>query len=347
MDITIKARETYLAVGSHRQQVQTISFAESLSQEATYCVSRDIDSVRPASVESTSPASLTLPLQARVTEFAISDITRGHTNMPRVAVAGSSGAIGRLVVAHLRATGHTPVELSRSSGVNLLTGDGLSDALAGNDVVAVIDASQVASPRDPSPTPAIVDAARGLLAAMQEHKVPRYVMLSIYGVQNPVLRDAYPFYEARWQQELVTVAAKEKYGVEGVVVRSPQWFEFALNPAAATEKDTAEGKVIEVQDWWIRPCSMQSVADFMVEAALKEKVVDSAEGPVVTVTGKDRLYLVDLTTRYVAAKGVKAEVRRVDALYPAYADGSLNPGDDAIVVGPTLEDWLRTIKPDD
>ncbi len=53
----------------------------------------------------------------------------------KVAVAGATGQVGQAVVAALRDAGHEAVELSRSQGVDVLTGNGLDDALAGADVV--------------------------------------------------------------------------------------------------------------------------------------------------------------------------------------------------------------------
>ena len=89
-------------------------------------------------------------------------------------------------------------------------------------------------------------------------------MLSIYGVQDARLRQ-YPFYNARYEQELVTLAAPNDYGVEGVVVRSVQWFEFALNPAGAKETTAVDGtRQVEVQeDWFLKIQSPQPHAIVM------------------------------------------------------------------------------------
>ena len=62
---------------------------------------------------------------------------------PRVAVAGGTGVVGRLVVAALAAAGAEPVVLARSAGVDLVTGHGLAAAIRG--VVAVIDVSNVST----------------------------------------------------------------------------------------------------------------------------------------------------------------------------------------------------------
>ena len=57
-----------------------------------------------------------------------------------VAVIGGTGRIGAKVVNRLRDHGHKVVAASPSTGVDTLTGDGLSQALTGVDVVVdVID----------------------------------------------------------------------------------------------------------------------------------------------------------------------------------------------------------------
>jgi putative NADH-flavin reductase len=47
----------------------------------------------------------------------------------RIAVAGATGHIGSLAPSALERDGHEVVRISRSLGVDLLTGEGLDDAL--------------------------------------------------------------------------------------------------------------------------------------------------------------------------------------------------------------------------
>src|SRR5690625_6858852 len=57
-----------------------------------------------------------------------------------LAVAGATGTLGRSVVTAARDAGHEVRRIARSTGVDLLTGDGLPEALRGAD--AVIDCSK-------------------------------------------------------------------------------------------------------------------------------------------------------------------------------------------------------------
>jgi nucleoside-diphosphate-sugar epimerase len=49
----------------------------------------------------------------------------------KIAVAGATGRVGGHLVEVLEAAGHDVVPMSRSSGVDVVTGEGLSEALAG------------------------------------------------------------------------------------------------------------------------------------------------------------------------------------------------------------------------
>ena len=56
----------------------------------------------------------------------------------RIAVAGATGNIGARSVSALERNGHEAIPISRSHGVDLITGQGLDAALEGVD--AVVDA---------------------------------------------------------------------------------------------------------------------------------------------------------------------------------------------------------------
>jgi hypothetical protein len=65
------------------------------------------------------------------------------TGSMKIAVAGATGRVGSRVVDLLEANVHDVVPMSRSTGVDVVTGEGLAEALAG--VECVIDASSGAS----------------------------------------------------------------------------------------------------------------------------------------------------------------------------------------------------------
>jgi putative NADH-flavin reductase len=66
----------------------------------------------------------------------------------KIAVVGATGRVGHHAVDVLRERGHDVVAIARSFGVDVITGDGLANALAG--VECVIDAATGPSPEQGS-----------------------------------------------------------------------------------------------------------------------------------------------------------------------------------------------------
>src|SRR5215218_6210113 len=97
----------------------------------------------------------------------------------RIAVAGATGRVGRHVVDALKAAGHDVVAMSRSTGVDVVTGDGLADALS--DVECVIDVATGPSPEEEAATEFFTTAARNLHEAGERAGVRRMVVVSIIG----------------------------------------------------------------------------------------------------------------------------------------------------------------------
>jgi nucleoside-diphosphate-sugar epimerase len=62
----------------------------------------------------------------------------------KIAVAGATGRVGRHVLDVLDARGYDVVPMSRSTGVDVITGHGLAEALTGVD--CVVDAATGPSP---------------------------------------------------------------------------------------------------------------------------------------------------------------------------------------------------------
>ena len=83
----------------------------------------------------------------------------------RIAVAGGTGLVGRMVVDAARERGHEAVVLARSEGVDLTTGAGLVERLAGVD--AVIDTTNVATQKRAEAEAFFGGVTRTLLAAVR------------------------------------------------------------------------------------------------------------------------------------------------------------------------------------
>ncbi len=132
----------------------------------------------------------------------------------RVLVIGGSGDLGRRVVRDLTAQGHYAVAGSRRTGVDLTTGAGLDQAVAGIDTV-------VHCASNPLKAKAVdIEGTRRLAAAVIRHERPAHlVYVSIVGCDlNP-----YPYYRAKFEAEKIIEGA----GLPATVVRATQFHSLA------------------------------------------------------------------------------------------------------------------------
>ncbi|MFI6364411.1 SDR family oxidoreductase [Nocardia sp. NPDC050630] len=170
----------------------------------------------------------------------------------KIAVIGT-GLIGSQVVQKLTAAGHDATGHSRSTGIDLVTGDGLDEAVHGAEVVVDVANS-------PTFDEASLDFFRTsvphLLAAAQAAGVRHIVTLSIVGVdQVPDL----VYYRAKTLQEDLVEAAAIPYSI----VRATQFMEFVV----AALDWTTDGDVVRLPSTPIQPISSAEVAAAVAEVA--------------------------------------------------------------------------------
>ena len=101
-------------------------------------------------------------------------------NNGKFAVAGATGRLGRHVVDVLEESGHEVVPISRSKGVDVITGEGLKEALTG--VTSLIDVSTPATPDGAAEF--FATSAPNLLEAGEEAGVKRITAVSIVGADR-------------------------------------------------------------------------------------------------------------------------------------------------------------------
>ena len=255
----------------------------------------------------------------------------------RVAVIGATGNVGARAAVKFRHSGAELVEISRSHGVDLISGDGLPDALAGVD--AAIDASAVARPQGGAGSrpsgdestelhQALTAATRNVVDACSRHHVEHLVFLSIASIEKPAFDD-FPYYVAKRAQERI-VATSE---VPSTTVKATQFHEFAANPVAVTAR---EDEVL-VEDWLMQPVSAASVADVLVETALGNEVA-----PMKTIAGPEVSGLPELAAKLLAHHGDRRPVRALPSQLAAFGAGALVAPDDAAIIGPDIDSWLLT-----
>jgi uncharacterized protein YbjT (DUF2867 family) len=136
----------------------------------------------------------------------------------KIAVIGGTGRIGSQVVRILNAGGHEAVPHSPSTGLDLLTGRGLPEALRGAGVVVNLTDSPTLDEASPGFFQTTMD---NLLAAARAADVGHAVILSIVGIdQVPGLA----YYRAKVLQEDILKAGPVPYSIVRASSRSAARF---------------------------------------------------------------------------------------------------------------------------
>ncbi len=202
----------------------------------------------------------------------------------RIAVVGSTGRIGHLTVTALENGGHEPVAISRSEGVDIITGEGLDKALAGAD--AVIDATNTRAREQEQTVAFFRDGTQNLLAAEERAGVGHHVVLSIVGIHKV---PGNPHYAGkRAQEEAVTQGP-----VPWTIVAATQFFDFPLMVASWTR----DGDTVTLPPLLMRPIAPDDVANVLAEVA-----TGTAQGRI-ELAGPHTEDLVDMARRSFAARG--------------------------------------------
>src|SRR6478672_2977236 len=145
-------------------------------------------------------------------------------NKMKIVVIGGTGLIGTKVVNNLRARGHDVVAASPSSGINTFTGEGLSEALKGAQVV--VDLANAPQWDDKAVLEFFETAGRNLLAAETTAGVKHHVALSIVGADRSPDSG---YLRAKVAQEKII----RESGIPYTIVRSTQFMEFLRSMAPA------------------------------------------------------------------------------------------------------------------
>lgn len=171
----------------------------------------------------------------------------------KFAVIGGTGLIGSQVVKNLNAAGHEAVPHSQATGVDVISGQGLDEAVAGADVVVNV----TNSPTFDEASPAFFRTSmENLLTASQKAGVGHFVILSIVGIDQVPELD---YYRAKAVQESVLAAGPVPYSI----VRATQFMEFM----DAVMSWTADGDTVRLPAMPIQPIASKDVAAAVAEVA--------------------------------------------------------------------------------
>jgi uncharacterized protein YbjT (DUF2867 family) len=252
----------------------------------------------------------------------------------KIAVAGATGRVGRHVVDVLRERGHDVVPMSRATGVDMVTGEGLVEALAG--VECVIDVASGASPDQQDATDWFTAAARNLHEAGQQAGVQRMVEVSIIGIDKFTAG----YGAAKLGHEKAMLAGP----IPVRVLRAAQFHEFVEQLVDWGR----QGDVSYVTRFRIQPVAGRAVAEALVDMATDPDfaATPDAPAPIAEIAGSQEESLVELAELLVAKRGDPIRIEGVsDPSDPdghLYESGALLPGPDTVLAGPTFQDWLAT-----
>ncbi|MDQ8703347.1 NAD(P)H-binding protein [Streptomyces sp. LHD-70] len=224
--------------------------------------------------------------------------------MTTILVTGGTGTLGRFVTERLRASGgHEVRELSRRSEqypVDLRTGAGLADAVAGAEVIVHCASTQKSG--------ADVEAARHLIDAARTAGVRHLVYISIVGIDRVPLG----YYRTKLQVERLI----EESGLGFTILRTTQFHDLALTFARGLTKLPVALAPTGVR---LQPVAVDEVAGRLVELALGDPA-----GHVPEMGGPEVLSLEALVRAYLRASGKRRPVLGVRV--PGRLFGALRAG---------------------
>lgn len=243
----------------------------------------------------------------------------------KIAVAGATGRVGRHVVDVLTERGHEVVPISRTNGVDVISGQGLAGALDG--VECVVDTATGPSPEQQPATEFFTTAARNLQEAGRRAGVRRIVVVSIINTDR--MKGGYAIAKVAHEQAMLSGPIPVR------VLRAAQFHEFV-------EQLVQWGTQGEVA--YVPRMRTQLVAARTVAEALADLAADagSAPGPTLEVAGPREESLVEAAKLLVARRGDALRIEAVSDPVDGEANesGVLLPGPGARLGGPTFEEWL-------
>ena len=244
-----------------------------------------------------------------------------------IVVIGGSGLIGQQLTTLLRQAGHAVTAASPSSGVNAVTGEGLSEALAGAQVV--VDVSNSPSFEDKAVMHFFRASTRNLLDAGARAGVAHHVALSVVGSERV---PASGYFRAKVAQE----ALIQQGGVPYTLVRATQFHEFLMSIAHVA----TEGQTVRLPSAPLQPIAASDVAAALADVAVQAPLNSTCE-----VAGPEAVPLDQLIRRVFQARQDPREVvsdPRATYFGSPLEGNALIPGPNARIGKVSLAQWLSS-----
>ena len=243
----------------------------------------------------------------------------------KIVVIGGSGLIGSKLVTKLREQGHEAIAASPNSGVNTVTGEGLTEALKGAAVV--VDVTNAPSWEDAEVMKFFETSTRNLLKHGTDAGVKHLVALSVVGTDR-MLDSGY--FRAKMAQENLIKGAPLPY----TIVRATQFFEFVKGIA----EFSTQGNKVHLPSALIQPMAADDVASAIGKIAASAPV-----NGLVEIGGPEQFPLDELVRQGLAEyKDPREVVADPKARYYGLelSERTLLPGEDARLGETRFETWL-------
>lgn len=208
----------------------------------------------------------------------------------KILVIGGTGLTGGLVTKKLENLGHEVIIGSPSHGVDMITGEGLSRALDGTEIV--IDLSNSSSPEEENAISFFDTAGKNLVKNESTSTIKHHVVLSIVGTDDGL---EIGYLRAKKLQE----DHIKNSGIPFTIIRSTQFYEHTDTIIAVQGK----GDEVFVSKIDYQPIALEDVADYIVQYALEEPKNGTVE-----IAGPTRANMDDFVAKYIEVTGKPIKV---------------------------------------
>jgi uncharacterized protein YbjT (DUF2867 family) len=248
----------------------------------------------------------------------------------KIVVIGGTGLIGSKVVAKLQQKGHQVMAAAPSTGVNTITGEGLTEAFAGADVV--VDLANSPSFEDGPAMDFFQTAGRNIIAAEAAAGVGHHVALSVVGTDR---LQGSGYFRAKLAQETLIKNSPIPY----TLVHATQFFEFVR----AIAQFSTQGDTVRLPHALFQPMAAEDVAAAVADVALAAPLNCTTE-----TAGPESFHLDELVGRVLAYdKDPRKVIMDPNALYYGVKvdDQMLRPGPNPRLGAIKFDWWLTHVPP--
>src|SRR3954463_14923707 len=217
-----------------------------------------------------------------------------ESSSQKIAVTGATGRVGSHLVGILEERGHDVIPISRSVGVDVVSGEGLEEALAGAETI--IDLATGPSPDQESATEFFTASARNLQRAGAAAGARGIVVVSIIGIDK--FHGGYNAAKMAQEQALLEGPLPVR------IVRAAQFHEF-VEPLVGW---TIQDGVAHVPEMRTQLVAARIVAEALADAA-EEPEVQNAK--ITEIAGPREERLAGAAAALFAGRGDPIEIREV------------------------------------